>query len=293
MPFGKCPSCGQSFHLNVADVEAWYRERWPSVPIGAEVAEECAGCWAKRTGVAVRLEERYRPYGREELRKLPDGLPDRGARCGGCGEVVPRFTDLTPEVEQRIRKLILEGARIMATQELVAATGCSLRWAKIWMLHPWGPELHEKSGRGPACAYCGKPLRSPLACQCVECGMDWHDARRVFRLGEAPSEPSECAGPPDRLDGFWVAAWAVIGDRVRPTGKTRHLTMEGPLPPAAALALAKDEAAGAWYVFHCDAVWNTIADTCHTSLAEAQSQAGFEFEGIGRRWSYRPPPSRP
>jgi hypothetical protein len=186
----------------------------------------------------------------------------------------------------------LEGRKIMAIQELIAATGCSLRWANIWVAHPTGPDLHEKTGRGPDCYYCGKALRSPFACQCVECGMDWHDVQKVVRLGSHAPAAADHQGPPESLDGFFVVAWARIGEPIKPTGRTRHLGPEGPLPTATMLTIAKDAASGQWYVFHCDETWRTITDTCHSSLAEAQAQAAFEFSGIEKGWIYRPPPMR-
>ncbi len=33
------------------------------------------------------------------------------------------------------------------------------------------------------CPHCGEPLRTPLAKQCLSCGMDWHDPANVVRRG--------------------------------------------------------------------------------------------------------------
>jgi hypothetical protein len=33
------------------------------------------------------------------------------------------------------------------------------------------------------CPYCGVPLKTDLARQCLECGMDWHDPKHVIKLG--------------------------------------------------------------------------------------------------------------
>lgn len=290
MPFARCPTCDQRFHLNVSNVEEWYRERWPSLPIGSEVPEMCPACWGKRSGVPLPWAERLRPYAREELSTIGDSKPDRGRVCPGCGEVLPRFADLTPDTEMQIRRLSLEGRKMMATQELLVATGCPLAWANLWVAHPTGPDLHDKTGPGPDCYYCGKALRSSLACQCVECGMDWHDVRCVMRLGGAGSPGASDEAPPEAIGLVRVTAWAHIESVVKPRGRTRHLNVEGPLPTANALAIAKSPESGGWYVFHCDSTWNVIADTWHASLAEAQAQAAFEFEGIGTRWRYRLPP---
>lgn len=44
MPFGKCPVCGITCHLNVTDVATWYRERHPTVPPGSIVPIICFFC---------------------------------------------------------------------------------------------------------------------------------------------------------------------------------------------------------------------------------------------------------
>jgi hypothetical protein len=291
MPFAHCPTCNQRFHLNVGDLAAWYRERWPMLPIGAEVPEECPICWGKRTGVEFSWAERVRPYAREEVQKAKDRPPERGAVCSGCKAVIPRFTELSPEVEGRVRHLLAQNEKIKAIHELIAATGCSLGWAHLWISHPNGPELHQKSGMGPPCYYCGKALRSPVAQQCVECGMDWHDARRVFRLGAGARLPTaEEGAPPEVLDGLRVVAWAVIGHGARFTGQTRHLNPQGEILRGRYLVIARDDQSKGWCLFHCDAEWKVKADTWHASLAEAQSQAKFEVEGVEEHWRYRPPP---
>lgn len=260
MPYARCPQCSRSFHLNVSDLEGWYRERWPMLPIGAEVAEECPVCRGKRTGVEFSWAERVRSYDRKEFSEVLDRLPDRGAKCSGCNAVVPRFSDLSGENERRIKYLIAQNRKIMAIQELMAATGCPLSWAQVWIDHPNGPELHDKGKRGPDCPYCGKPLRTAVARQCVECGMDWHDLRQVHRLGvgsEAPS-PGE-SGPPEILGGSRVIAWTSKG-----------------------LVIAHDEGSKGWFRFECDSNWKVSADTWHETLADAQ-------RGIADPWHYRPP----
>lgn len=183
MPFSRCPTCSATFHLNVSDVEAWYKARWPLLPVGAEVPEECVDCWKKRVGHPVEPEARAEPYTRAEIAQLGDVLPARGAMCPKCRAVIPRFVELDPAMETRLRELWRSSRPMAAVAELRAATGCTVRWAKLWLQHPHGPEMHAWSKGGP-CWYCGEPLRSPLARQCVDCGMDWHDARRVLRNGQ-------------------------------------------------------------------------------------------------------------
>jgi hypothetical protein len=45
MPYGKCPLCGLVGHLQVGDVAAWYRERYPAQPSGSLVPLVCYLCW--------------------------------------------------------------------------------------------------------------------------------------------------------------------------------------------------------------------------------------------------------
>jgi hypothetical protein len=46
MPFGRCPVCGASYHMNVGlPVDQWYRRYFPGVPFGAEVPGKCIRCW--------------------------------------------------------------------------------------------------------------------------------------------------------------------------------------------------------------------------------------------------------
>ena len=69
MPFGRCPVCGATYHLNVGPpIEEWYRRHWPQVPVGAEVPGECFRCW-----VLLRVGHRV------TLRVVPDELAGRVA----------------------------------------------------------------------------------------------------------------------------------------------------------------------------------------------------------------------
>src|SRR5579859_4258453 len=45
MPYGKCPLCGCTYHLQVTDVAAWYRDWHPAVPFGSIVPGKCYFCW--------------------------------------------------------------------------------------------------------------------------------------------------------------------------------------------------------------------------------------------------------
>jgi hypothetical protein len=114
------------------------------------------------------------PYTRAELEHASERFPDRGERCHRCGVLVPRFAELSPPVEARLHELIRSGRPIVAMQELVAATRCPLRWAKIWVIHDGRGEPRFP---GPPCPRCGKPLRTSKAQQCPHCHARWHAAR--------------------------------------------------------------------------------------------------------------------
>lgn len=145
--------------------------------------EECLDCWKKRVGDPVEPEARAEPYTRTEIEQLGNARPERGAKCPKCRTVIPRFAELDATMESRLRELWRSNRPMAAVTELRSVTGCSVSWAKVWLMHPHGPENHAWTQGGP-CWYCGEPLRSPLARQCVACGMDWHDARRVLRNGQ-------------------------------------------------------------------------------------------------------------
>lgn len=117
-------------------------------------------------------EDQGAPYTREELRLVGGhAFPERGLRCHRCRTFIPRFADLSPTGEARLHELIRQGRQIMATKELIAETGCSLRWAKIWVVHDGRPGALVP---GTPCPLCGKPLRTSRARQCPHCGADWH-----------------------------------------------------------------------------------------------------------------------
>ncbi len=116
------------------------------------------------------------PYSREEVLAAGEGFPERGLLCHKCKTKIPQFRDLTEQDKTRILKLIREDRNIMAIEELKIATGCSLRWAKIWVLHSGKPEQLENQTL--PCPYCGKPLRTSLAKQCRYCLKDWHSIEK-------------------------------------------------------------------------------------------------------------------
>ena len=56
MPYSKCTRCGSIMHLNVSDVESWYKERYPELAIGDPVPGYCFDCFPEiKEGMRVEL----------------------------------------------------------------------------------------------------------------------------------------------------------------------------------------------------------------------------------------------
>jgi hypothetical protein len=64
MPYSKCPICGAITHLMIGDVQRWYAEHHPGVPVGSLVPGKCLDCWPKLEAgmrVVVRLSNAGQP----------------------------------------------------------------------------------------------------------------------------------------------------------------------------------------------------------------------------------------
>jgi hypothetical protein len=113
------------------------------------------------------------PYTRDELTTLHDGAkPTRGIYCPKCKSQIPDFADITPELASKLKQM----HPVKARATIRDVTGCPLGWSKSWVVHKDGPHREYGEKDAPACAHCGKQLRTKLAKQCIECGADWHDS---------------------------------------------------------------------------------------------------------------------
>ena len=118
------------------------------------------------------LDEKYSRY---ELQTIRDEVwPDRGEYCQKCSTIIPAFEDLSEMDIESLRTLIVEGHMTEAMRTIQEHTGCPLRWAKIWVLHPYGGNAVSQQ-LTPPCPYCGSQLRTPSARQCPSCYRSWRE----------------------------------------------------------------------------------------------------------------------
>lgn len=119
-----------------------------------------------------------KPYTFEEATSYGDGFPDRGIKCFQCNTLIPQFDVLDSAHLERWKSILNKEGHKEADEYLISITGCNQRWAKIWRLHPNGPEAKSeyeaKYDVNTACPFCCKPLRTAKAKQCPHCFQSWH-----------------------------------------------------------------------------------------------------------------------
>ena len=90
---------------------------------------------------------------------------------------------------------------------------------------------------------------------------------------------------PSTVGGARVVCWTPIDSRHRHSGNTKQITGGVLLGPANGLAICQYEGEEAFYLFGCDAQWNSVSDTWHECLEDAKSQAEYEYEGTMNTWT--------
>ena len=75
-----------------------------------------------------------------------------------------------------------------------------------------------------------------------------------------------------------------IDSRHRHTGHTQQIVAGAVLGPAMGLAICQYEGESHYYLFGCDEGWNSLSDTWHETLEDAQDQAEHEYEGTRSTW---------
>ena len=96
--------------------------------------------------------------------------------------------------------------------------------------------------------------------------------------------------PPKNVGGANVLLWAVLDESVVPTAFCTHSVCGSPIDTVAGLAICvySDQLVlGQYYLFHCDELWEVLADTCHDTLELAQRQAEAEYRGVTSLWRSR------
>ena len=84
---------------------------------------------------------------------------------------------------------------------------------------------------------------------------------------------------PPTIDGARVLLVADLSNATV-TGDTRHVVDGSEIEDFATLAIVQYGGDEGVYLLYCDDDWRTVTDTHHDSVAEAVSQAEFEFESV-------------
>jgi hypothetical protein len=175
---GRCPRCGHVAPVKVAPGQEANPFQVNEDDDGLAELKECNSCGL---GGAPRSSVKG-GYFRRDLLEVVDGLPEMGKPCYHCGVRVPKFLDLESEDHCRIYQLSRTDEEA-AIDALCEATGCPREWARIWVTHPFGPRRPARLWVGPPCPQCSRPLRTRLARQCFECGLDWHGQDKLSATG--------------------------------------------------------------------------------------------------------------
>jgi len=67
---------------------------------------------------------------------------------------------------------------------------------------------------------------------------------------------------------------------------TRQVVGDELMGSMSGLAICREDDREEFYLFGCDADWNSVTDTWHQSLDEAKAQAEWEYEGVSQTWIY-------
>ena len=86
------------------------------------------------------------------------------------------------------------------------------------------------------------------------------------------------------IDGAKVICFTPIDGRHQPTGNCRHIVGGVVQGPASGLAVCQYEGEDCFYLFGCDANWNSNTDTWHETLDVALGAAEFEYVGVSTTW---------
>jgi hypothetical protein len=94
---------------------------------------------------------------------------------------------------------------------------------------------------------------------------------------------------PETIGGARVICSTRIDHRHRFTGACKQIVAGELLGPAAGLAICQYAGEDAFYLFGCDAEWQSVTDTWHQTLDDALYQAECEYEGASKTWVFTDP----
>jgi hypothetical protein len=81
-----------------------------------------------------------------------------------------------------------------------------------------------------------------------------------------------------------VICYSPIDERHRFTGGCKQVVAGQLMGAMTGLAICQYDGEDAFYLFGCDADWQSVTDTWHQSLDDAKQQAEYEYEGISKTW---------
>ena len=90
--------------------------------------------------------------------------------------------------------------------------------------------------------------------------------------------------PPSTVGSAKVICYTFVDGRHTPTGNCEQIVAGVLQGPAQGLAICQYKGEDAFYLFGCDAEWNTVTDTWHETLDDAMDQAEFEYSGVSKTW---------
>jgi len=89
---------------------------------------------------------------------------------------------------------------------------------------------------------------------------------------------------PPTIGGGRVVCYTPIDHRHRFTGNCKQIVAGQLMEPMAGLAICHQASEDAFYLFGCDAEWQSVTDTWHQSIEDAKHQAEFEYAGVSKTW---------
>ena len=89
---------------------------------------------------------------------------------------------------------------------------------------------------------------------------------------------------PNQIGGAKVFWYTPIDNRHKFTGNCKQIVAGKLVGPMVGLAICKYDKEDAFYLFGCDANWNSVMDTWHQTVEDAKHQAEFEYQGTKHTW---------